>query len=142
MASAKIANVGKEAENVALVQSLYAAFGRSDMPTIIGALADDIEWVFPGPRDRIPFAGVHRGVEEVVQFFVTLSEALEFEKFEPREFIGQGNRVVAIGTSRVRGHATGRSADNEWVAVIALRDGKVARYQLYEDTDALAAVLG
>jgi CDGSH-type Zn-finger protein len=38
------------------------------MPTIMAALAEDhIEWVFPGPRDRISFAGVHREVQEVVQ---------------------------------------------------------------------------
>lgn len=132
--------MSKEEENAALVRSLYAAFGRGDMQTLIGALRDDIEWVFPGPPKVIPFAGAHRGLEEVIQFFVTLSEALEFQEFEPQEFIAQGDKVVVMGTSRVRNKANDRAADNEWVAVITVRDGRIARYQLYEDTDALAAV--
>ena len=136
----KIAIVSKEAENVALVQSLYAAFGRGDMETLIGALQGDIEWVFPGPANAIPFAGVHRGLEEVIQFFVTLSETLEFQKLDPREFIAQGDKIVVIGTSRVRNKANDRETDNEWVAAITVRDSKIARYQLYEDTDALAAL--
>ena len=133
-------DVSKEEENVTLVQSLYAAFGRGDLQTLFGALRDDIEWVFPGPKEVIPFAGVHRGVQEVVQFFVTLGGALEFQKFEPREFIAQGDKVVVTGTSRVRNKGNDRATDNEWVAAITVRDGKIARYQLYEDTDALAAI--
>ena len=132
--------VAEEQANVALVQSLYAAFGRGDIETIVGALAGDIEWSFPGPREVIPFAGVHRGVPEVVQFFVTLSGALEFQKLDPSEFIAQGDKVVVTGTSRVRNKASDRAADNEGVAVITVRSGKIARYQLYEDTDALAAI--
>ena len=118
--------MSKEEENAALVQSLYAAFGRGDMQTL-SALWDDIEWVFPGPTNVIPFAGVHRGLQDVTQFFVTLSEALEFQKFEPREFIAQDDKVVVTGTSRVRNKANDRAADNDWVAVITVRDGKIAR---------------
>jgi len=136
-----MATVSQEAENVALVQSLYAAFGRGDMETLIAALADDIEWISPGPSDAIAFAGHRRGVPEVMQFFAALNGALEFEKFEPQEFIAQGDKVVVIGVSRVRGRGTGRSTDNDWVAVITLRNGKVIRYRLYEDTIALAAAL-
>jgi uncharacterized protein len=134
--------MGREEENVALVQSLYAAFGRGDMQTLLGALREDIEWAFPGPRNVIPFAGLHRGLQEVIQFFGTLSEALEFQKFEPQEFIAQGDKVVVIGTSRVRNKKTDRTADNEWVAVITVRESKIARYQVYEDTAALAAIFG
>ncbi|HEX8078421.1 MAG TPA: NTP transferase domain-containing protein [Chthoniobacterales bacterium] len=138
--SVTLADMVREQDNIALVQSLYAAFGRGDIETIIGALAEDIEWSFPGPRQVIPFAGTHRGIQEVVQFFVTLSEALEFQKFEPQHFIADGDNVVVIGISRVRNKASERATDNEWVAVITARNGKIARYQLYEDTDALAAI--
>lgn len=132
--------MSQDQENLALVQSLYAAFGRGDMPTIIGALAADIEWSFPGPREVIPFAGTHRGVPEVIEFFIRLSDVLEFEKLEPQQFIAEGDKVVVVGTSRVRNKASGRAADNEWVAVITVCDGKIGRYQLYEDTDALASI--
>ena len=133
--------MSQESDNVALVQSLYAAFAHGDMETLLGALAEDIEWVFPGPRDAIRFAGNHRGLPEVIAFFVALNEELEFEKLEPREFIAERDKVVVTGGSRIKGKRTGRAADNEWVAVITVRGGRIARYQVYEDTDALAAAL-
>lgn len=33
-----------------IVQGVYAAFGKGDIPALLGALADDIEWTFPGPK--------------------------------------------------------------------------------------------
>ena len=133
--------MSKEAENVALVQSLYAAFGRGDMETLFGALADDIEWILPGPPEVIPFAGTHRGREAVIQFFMTLSKTVQFETLEPYEFLAQGDKVVVLGRSRPRMQSTGRVVDNDWVAVITVRDGKLARYKIYEDTAALVSAL-
>ena len=45
-----------EMTNTEIVQGMYAAFGRGDVAGVINALADDIEWVSPGPS-VIPFAG-------------------------------------------------------------------------------------
>jgi uncharacterized protein len=33
-----------EQENVQLVQEIYAAFGRGDIPAALDALAHDVEW--------------------------------------------------------------------------------------------------
>lgn len=46
-----------------------------------------------------------------------------------------------IGHSRDRMLATGRVVEIDWVAVIELRDGKVVRYQVHEDTAAFVAAL-
>ena len=48
--------------DVTLIQSLYAAFGRGDIATIIAAVAPDIEWRLNGSRsDQVPRdPGVHR----------------------------------------------------------------------------------
>jgi hypothetical protein len=59
---------------------------------------------------------------------------MEIEEFAPTEFLAQADRVVVLGSLRARVKDTGRSYDNEWVMVWTLRDGKVAGYQIYEDT--------
>ena len=131
-----------EQENVQSVQSVYAAFGRGDIQAVLEALTDDVEWVLPGPPAVLPFAGGRSGREQVSQFFVVLAETLTFEQFEPREFIAQGDKVVVLGRSRDRMKATGRVVENEWAAVFTLRAGKIARYQVYEDTAAFVSALG
>jgi ketosteroid isomerase-like protein len=136
-----IAMSATEEKNLAIVQSLFAAFARGDVPTLLTALTDDVEWILPGRPEIIPFAGVHRGPQAVQRYFVVLNETLEFEKLEAREFLARDDMVVVLGRSRDRMKSSGRSAENEWAAAITLREGKIARYQVYEDTAALASAL-
>jgi uncharacterized protein len=84
-----------EQANIQTAQNGYAAFGRGDIPAILELLSDDIEWVDPGPSE-VPTAGTHQGKEAVLAWFVTLGENLDFQVFEPREFIAQGDKVVSI----------------------------------------------
>jgi uncharacterized protein len=127
-----------EQENVRTVQEIYAAFGRGDIPALLNAVADDVEWSIAGTPD-VPHAGKRRGREEVAQFFPVLAATEEFEQFEPREFIAQGDQVVALGHLRSQVKATGRTYEQEWAQIWTLRDGKVTRLRTYEDTAAEAA---
>ncbi|MBX7221788.1 MAG: nuclear transport factor 2 family protein [Blastocatellia bacterium] len=122
--------------NLEIVQNLYLKFATGDIPAVLAALTEDVEWVMPGGA-VLPFAGIWRGPQEVAHMFGKLAAALTFEVFEPQEFISQGNTVVVIGRSRDRLQADNRVVELDWVAVIRLRDGKVARYQVYEDTAVL-----
>lgn len=126
-----------EQENKRAVQSIFAAFGRGDVPAILNALTEDVEWFLPGPA-IVPQAGRRHGREEVRQFFQVMGEAAEFERFEPREFIAQGDKVIVIGFERGRARPTGRPFDNDWVMVFRFRDGQVASFRSYEDTAAVA----
>lgn len=130
-----------EQENVAAVRSVYVSFGRGDIGAVLAALTDDVEWILPGPAGTLPFAGVRRGREQVVQFFAVIAETLTFEQFEPGEFIAQGDKVVVLGRSRDRMRSTGRLVENEWAAVFTLRGGRIAKYQVYEDTAAFVSAL-
>ena len=35
-------------QNLQIVKDAYAAFGRRDIPTVLKALTDDVEWTIPG----------------------------------------------------------------------------------------------
>ena len=90
----------------------------------------------------IPFAGTRHGREGVAQFFSLVGETLEFQQFEPREFVGQGDTVVVLGYERNLIKPTGRTFEQEWAHVYTLRDGKIATGRLFEDTAAEAAAIG
>jgi len=96
-----------EQTNVAVVQQAYEAFGRGDIPGVLDHLTDDVVWALQGPT-TIPFAGVHRGREGIAEFFSLVGEALEYEQFEPREFVAQGDTVVVLGYERSLVKPTGR----------------------------------
>jgi uncharacterized protein len=130
------------AQNVDVVQQGYEAFGRGDIPAVLELLTDDVVWTEQGPS-VIPFAGTFRGREGIAEFFTLLDETLEFEQFEPRKFVGQGDTVVVVGYERSLAKPTGRTFEQEWAHVYTLRDGKIATGLFIEDTatmvDALSA---
>ena len=119
--------------NSAVVQQTYEAFGRGDIPGVLEHLTEDVVWTLQGPS-TIPFAGTHRGRDGIEKFFSLVGEAFEFEQFEPREFVAQGDTVVVLGYERSVAKATGRSFEQEWAHVYTLRDGKIATGRFFEDT--------
>jgi len=127
--------------NAEVVQETYEAVGRGDVPALLDLLTDDVEWTFQGPS-AIPFAGTRRGREGVAEFFSLVGGNLEFERFEPREFIAQGDTVVVLGFERSLIKPTGRTFGQEWAHVYRLRDGKVAEFLALEDTAAHVAAFG
>ena len=129
-----------ERTNADVVQRGYEAFGRGDIPALLDLLTDDVEWTLQGPS-VIPFAGTRHGHEGVAEFFSVLGETLDFEQFEPREFVAQGDTVVVVGVERSLSRATGRTIEQEWAHVNTLRDGKIAEFRAFEDTGAYVAAL-
>jgi ketosteroid isomerase-like protein len=123
--------------NVEVVQQSYEAVGRGDIPALLDLLTDDVEWTFQGPS-VIPLAGIRRGHEGVAEFFSLVGGNLEFERFEPREFVAQGDTVVVLGFERSLVKPTGRTFEQEWAHVYKLREGKVAEFLALEDTAAHA----
>ncbi len=73
------------------------------------------------------------------EFFRTVDEVTETESFEPREFIAQGNKVVALGYYKFLSKPTGKTWEAEWAMVWTFREGKVAEFQFFGDTAAEAA---
>jgi ketosteroid isomerase-like protein len=131
----------KEQENVQVVQEIYAAFQRGDIETVLKPLADDVQWWVAGSTETFPYAGTRTGREQVAQFFSTLGEMVEYERFEPYEYIAQGDQVVALGRDRRRFKSTDNVIENEWAMVFTLRQGEVAAFRAYDDTEACAVAL-
>ncbi len=130
-----------EQTNADVVRQAYEAFGRGDIPAMLGMLTDDVEFTMQGPP-VLPYAGTHRGREGVAEFVSLLGETLEFERFEPREFVAQGDTVVVVGDERSLVKSTGRAFEEEWAHVYTLRDGKIAKGLLIEDTAAQVVAFG
>jgi ketosteroid isomerase-like protein len=127
-----------EQDNERVVREMYAALARGDVPGVLDRLAEDIEWKIAGPSE-LPYAGLHRGRDEVARFFETFGRAAEFEVFEPQEYFARADKVVVLGRERQRVKATGRVVETEWAMVFTVSGGKIARYHNFIDTHAVAA---
>jgi hypothetical protein len=75
----------------------------------------------------------------VAGFFKDLGANVKFDQFEPREFVAQGDKVIALGFYSAQVPATGRRYQSEWAMVFTLRKGKVARFREYADSAAIKA---
>ena len=125
-------------ENKRTVRSIFEAFGRGDVPGVLQHVSEDVSWKAPGP-EVVPYFGDRRGHAGAVEFFTQLGTNVNFEQFEPGAFVAEGDRVVVLG--RERGHVgrTGKTFDNEWALVFQFDGGgKVASFQCYENTAAIA----
>jgi ketosteroid isomerase-like protein len=116
-----------------VVDALFAAIQSGDGDGILALLSDDVEWWVAGPPE-IPYAGTFRGHDEVAHFFATFNDSVDYESWEAREFIAEGETVVVVGEERWRAKPSGHLVDNPWVLVITVRDGTITRFRAYEDT--------
>ena len=122
-----------EKENIAMIQKIYAAFKRGDIPFILNAVTEDIDWQMLGLKE-LPHTGPHRGRDQVARFLEEVAVETDIQKFEPREYIAQGDKVVALGYYSGTARISGRPLRSEWAMIFTLRNGKVARFREYADT--------
>jgi ketosteroid isomerase-like protein len=122
-----------ERENTELVQQAYQHFKGGDIQGFLQSLSEDVEWTL-FEIEGVPFSGTHRGLEGVGQFFSQVFDTEEPLHFEPREFVAQGEKVVALGDYAWRVKSTGRVYETDFVHVITVRNGKIARFQEFTDT--------
>jgi ketosteroid isomerase-like protein len=128
-------------QNVALAQSVYDAFARGDVPTVVGAMDPNIEWIEP-EAPGFPFGGVRRGPQEVIDnVFALLQTYYQEIAFLPQEFVDDGDRVLILGESRGKAKASGTSFQVDFVHVLTFRDSRWTRFQHYTNTGVIAAAL-
>jgi ketosteroid isomerase-like protein len=127
----------KESVNIEAVKAMYAAFGTGDIPGILKHMDEAIVFTIPG-SSAVPLSGVRNGLREVQRFFEGLERRQEFSLFEPRDFIAQGNRVVALVHYEGRDRMTGRPFIADSAMLWTFGDGKAIRFQEFTDTEAVA----
>jgi len=125
-----------EPENLEVISTVYAAFGRGDLEGILARLDPQVSWRTPGPPD-LPTAGLRHGVAAVREFFGLLLNTLDIQDFRAVDFLAQDDKVVVLGPSREGPKGTGRFVDFRWVHVFKLRNGKIVEFEEPADVSAL-----
>ena len=119
-----------EAENTQLIKDAYAAFQRGDIAAILNSCDDNVEWQGVIGTE----GGLRRGHAQVAEFFKQVAETTDFVSFEPKEFVAQGDKVVALGSYSAKMKPSGQSYASDWVMLFTVRNGKVAAFREFSDS--------
>ncbi len=126
-------------QSVEVAKGIYAAFAAGDVPTVLGAFADQIEW---HEADGMPYGGLHRGGEAIAQnVFGPISEDVEGFAVTPEEFIASDGSVAVVVRYTGTGKATGKPLDQPAVHVLDIEGDKVVRFRQFIDTVMFAEVV-
>lgn len=129
-------------DNAGFIRSLYEAFGRGDVPAVLGATDPGIVWneaeSFPY-ADRNPYVGPDAVLQGVFMRLATEGDGFSVNL---EEVHGAGDVVVATGRYRGAFKKTGTSISLQFAHVWKLRDGRVVRFQQYTDTLQAARAVG
>jgi ketosteroid isomerase-like protein len=116
------------------VQSFYAAFANRDTQRFVELLDPQIEWTAAENflyADQSPYVGASVVIKLI---FERLFNDWDDFSISPGEILGSGEIVIASGRFRGTFKVNGAPIDAQFVQVFQLRNGKIAKCQMYTDT--------
>ena len=128
-------------DNGEVIGSLYKAFAEGDVPTVLGAMDPNIEWV---EAEGFMYGGTYTGPNAVLEN-VFMKFATEWEGFTvvaDKIIDGGDGDVVALGKYSGKYLKTGKSMTVPFAHAWEFRDGKITRMSQYTDTAVIARDLG
>ena len=123
------------------VGGFFKELGEGDVPAAMALLAADVRWTYHAPADLVPWGGTFTGPDGVGAFFGKFGEAAEPIEMTPSSMVEAEGLVYVRGIERSKVKATGKEYAVEWVHVIATADGKIATFDEYIDSAAVAAAM-
>jgi len=129
--------------NVQVVQEMYEAFGRGDVPAVLGAMEADVQWreAEGNPYQMSGEAWV--GTDAILQnLFMKIGTEYDAFTVHPKDFHDAGDTVVVEGRYTGTYKATGKTLDAQYCHVFKIRNGKLASFQQFVDTAQMQSVMG
>jgi len=125
-------------DNLATTVAIYEAFGRGDIPTILGHLADDVHWEEwsdnTAQKAGVPWLQARHGKANVPAFFQVMS-GLNVLDFRVLSLMAGGNQVAAEFEIEFEAPSSGRRCRDQEIHLWAFNDdGQVVRLRHYADT--------
>lgn len=109
-------------ENIAIVKQFFKYYEKHDVVGLREIFAPDIEWNVPGHH---PLAGVKKGVEEVIAYYVQLQKA----NFKAEVIVLEGNEDHVIDCHRGWAKVGDHKLDMNWVLLYTIENGKIKSMQ-------------
>ncbi|HUQ39507.1 MAG TPA: nuclear transport factor 2 family protein [Acidimicrobiales bacterium] len=120
------------ADNYALVQAGYEAFGKGDIPAVLAIMDEKVSFT-----DLRPYPRTAVGHDQVVNdIFVVLGTEWDGFTAVPDQILDGGDTLVALGTYGGTCKATGKTLSAKFSHTWKMKDGKLVDFQQLTDVDA------
>jgi uncharacterized protein len=121
--------------NKELVEDVYERMLAEDLPGFLRMCADDAEVVYPDV-EQIPWCGTWRGHEEITRWSDLHDEVDPLVDLQVDDLVADGDRVVALGTAKVRTESTGTEWESRYTHTWSIEDGRIRRFEAHFNTAA------
>jgi uncharacterized protein len=113
-------------------------FGAGDLDGVAELFAELVDLRIPG-ADHVPWTGCRSTHAELVEFFTIWAGALKAPNLAVSQVLFDGADAVVLGNITSTVKATGRPFDTPFALHLTVKDGRLTRYHLYDDSHAAAA---
>lgn len=129
--------------NVQFAKEIYAAFGRGDIPTVLGGFDPAIEWREAEGNPYKPDGAAWVGPQAILEnLFMRLGSEWEGFTVSVRTLHDAGDYVVMEGRYTGVYKPSGKRFDAQACHVLRFRGGKLVSFQQYVDTGQMQTVMG
>src|SRR4051794_32382451 len=124
--------------NLELVRQGFEAMSAGDPDAMMPFIHPEFEVTTPPGLAAEP--DTYRGPEGIRRYFDSFYDAMDDVRFDAKDFIAVGDRVVVPMTLRARGRTTGIVVEQDVVQIWHLRDRRAVRVDVFATLDqAMAA---
>lgn len=90
--------------------------------------------------EELPWGGSYQGLDGIKAFLSKLFSRIE-SSVDIAHYIEAGDKIVAVGTTSGTAKHTGKPFRCDLVHIWTVRDGKIARFEVYIDTAKMQVAL-
>jgi len=120
-----------------IVQHYFAAFSRGDIAGALELMTEDVVWHIDGTL-QVSTVGLLRGKTQVKHWLTSFPMHFQPRVFTIDRLIESNDTAIALGRFRHTVISSGHTIGSDYAIRFTLRDGLIARYQIFEDSALLA----
>ena len=129
-------------ENLKLVRAFYEATAPGHREALLAIQSPHVVYDMPEGMPALVGCGRFQGLQDIMERFLTTFYQAFDVRFRADEFIGEGDRVVALGRIQGKARKTGAPVDVAFAHVWTINDGYLERMRAFTDTATMARALG
>ena len=129
--------------NVEIIEGMYEAFGRGDIPAVLGAMDPAIAWHQAEGNPYRPSGEAWIGPDAVLNnLFMRIGTDWDGFNITIKAIHDAGDTVVVELRYSGTFKATGKTGDTQACHIWGVRDGRIVSFQQYLDTAKIQEVMG
>jgi len=118
--------------NVDIVRGAYESFAAGDVPAVMAALDEEVEWT---EAAGFAYAGTYVGPQAVLDgVIMRLATEWDGVSVTPDELVGDGDTVVSIGWYGGPFRETGKQVHARFAHVSTFADERIVRFEQIVDS--------